>query len=196
MKIITMLERLVGYTSIISPDLPNLLQPGLSPEQIYHIAPIPYKLPKEVLMLYQWHNGTHQDPDKPEQPLFYYHTFMPIQEAYEVYQWKMQFNKEENDQIFEPRLFPLFTFQGEYYATWCSDEEQESGSIFFDYHGCGQVYDTLELMLTAITECYETGAYYLKDNTYEADESRVAHIKAYWNICRHEPDDTILNYHP
>ncbi|MCG8351002.1 MAG: hypothetical protein MI924_24800 [Chloroflexales bacterium] len=196
MNIVPMLENIVRCTALVNPDLPELLQPSLTPAQIYQIAPIPYKLPREVLLLYHWHNSTRQDPDQPEQPLFYYHEFMPIQAAYEVYQWRMQFNQEEQFEVFDPHLFPVFTFQGEYYATWCTDVEQDQSPIFFDYHGCGQVYDSLELMVTAIAECYELGAYDLEGDCYESNETAVARIKAKWNMCHHNADGTTLRDHP
>lgn len=196
MTIGELLDVLVSFTAKVNAQLPSYLQPGLTPEEIYQRAPLPFKLPREVLALYQWHNGTYQDENEPEQELFFYHKFMPIEESFEVYQWRMQFNSEEGFEVFEPHLFPLFSFQGEYYATWCTVEEQERTPIFFDYHGAAQAYDNLHTMLSAIVECYETGAYYINNDDYNSDEERVAQIKAKWNASRHLPDGTIMKDHP
>lgn len=191
-----LLDKLVVFTSRIHPQILSYLQPGLTTAEMYQRAPLPFKLPQEVLALYQWHNGTRQNENEPEQELFYYHEFMTIEAAYTVYQWRMQFNSEEGFEVFEPRLFPLFSFQGEYYATWCTVEEQERSPIFFDYHGAGQAYDNLHSMLSAIVECYETGAYSIDSDEYHSDQEKVAHIKAKWNTCRHRPDGTTMKDHP
>ena len=196
MTINNLLDTLVAFTSRINPQLSSYLQPGLSSIEVYRRAPLPFKLPQEVLTLYKWHNGTHQNESEPEQELFYYHEFMTIEAAYEVYQWRMQFNAEQEFEVFDPHLFPLFSFQGEYYATWCTLEEQEHSAIYFDYHGAAQAYDNLYTMLSAIVECYQTEAYYIDDGSYAPDEEKVAEIKAKWNICRYLPDGTIMNDHP
>lgn len=196
MSIASLLETILSYTVRVNPNLPSSLQPGLTAAEVYERAPIPFQLPDEVLDLYAWHNGTVDHPARGRQKLFYYHEFLSLEQAYEEYQWRMQFNADERFEVLDPHLFPLFTFQGEHYMTRGTTERRAQSEIFFDYHGSSQVYDSLHTMLAAIAECYESGAYAIVGDTYKPDEGRVAAIKAQWNRCRHRPDGSTLRYHP
>ena len=54
-----LLERLEQWLRLNRPDYFSRLQPGLTLEEITEIsAPLGFKLPDEVIKLYQWHNGT------------------------------------------------------------------------------------------------------------------------------------------
>jgi hypothetical protein len=196
MSIASLLETILSYTARVNPDLPLYLQSGLSATEVYELAPVPFQLPDEVLDLYAWHNGTREHPTGAWQELFYYHMFLPLEQAFAEYQWRMQFNADEGFEVFDPYLFPLFTFQGEHYLTRGADEQRAQSEVFFDYHGSAQVYDTLHTMLAAIAECYESGAYAIVGDGYELDEVQVAVIKAKWNKCRYRSDGSIVSHHP
>ncbi len=178
-----LLESIANYMAQVDPELLTALQLGYSPEQIASV--IPFTLPAEILELYAWHNGTNNEYKK----LFYYHHFLAIEAAYQIYQ-------EFTSEAYEPFLFPLFDFMGEYYMVQMDATRDDYGSIWFVFQGSGQVYDSLTTMLAAIEECYATGAYFIQDAEYEPDEPKVAAIKAKWNRCRWRADGTTLNYHP
>ncbi|MFD3164500.1 hypothetical protein [Herpetosiphon sp. NSE202] len=75
-----LLESITNYTAQVDPELLTALQPAYSPEQIASV--IPFLLPAEILELYAWHNGTNNEDTQ----LFYYHHFLSIEAAYQIYQ--------------------------------------------------------------------------------------------------------------
>lgn len=194
MSISILLDTLLDYAAQLQPTIRVRMQPGYDISTIRQI--VPFDLPPEVVELYQWHNGTTPTDDYPWLQLFYYHTFLPLEEAYQTYKNLMQVNQDIGEEGYNPHLFPLFTFMGEYYSVWFGEPTQEIGAIYFVFHGEGKVYESLTTMLTAIVECYETQAYSLQENDIAIDQVRVAEIKAKWNPCRRAADGTILNYHP
>src|SRR5215203_1212336 len=108
----------------------------------------------------------------------------------------MDVNQDIGVEGYNPHLFPLFTFMGEYYSVWFGEPAEEAGAIYFVFHGEGKVYENLTTMLTAILECYDTGAYIIQGNDTVIDETQVSAIKVKWNPCRYQADGTTLNYHP
>lgn len=192
MLLIPVLETIVSYTTHINPHLRSHLQPGYDAATVQRICSTPYHLPEEVYILYAWHNGMEEVADDPWEELFHYHTFLPLEAAATTYQAWQALGPDHYD----PRLFPLFTFMGEYYAIYCSEEPTIHGPIAFVYQGVGQVYDSLTHMLQAIAACYTAGAYYLQNGRYIANASQVATIKAIWNRCRTNTDGTVFSHHP
>ncbi|MCA0354745.1 MAG: SMI1/KNR4 family protein [Chloroflexi bacterium] len=184
-----LLQAIAHYTVQVDPDLLTDLQPGYSAEQIAEI--IPFRLPAEILELYAWHNGTDIISHK---NLFYYHHFLSVEDAYQIYQDLMQTNREIEFEAYEPFLFPLFDFEGEYYMVQMDENRDDYGSIWFCFHSSGQVYDSLSTMLAAIEECYAVGAYFIQEDEYIPDQPKVAAIKAKWNRCRWNSDGTTLSY--
>jgi len=176
------LEQILGYTSI-DPEVRQSLRCGLTLEEIEsQLHNFPFQVPGEVKELYQWHDGLDSDCQ-----LFYYHTFLPLDESLLIYEEYLKEFVENGDD--EPTL-PIFAFEGEYYAAQCSDEQQDSAPIWFIYHGNEIVYNSLKTMLLAILECYETGAYrpilqeWGVDTT--VDEQKVSDIKLKYNLIRQE----------
>ncbi len=188
------LDQLLAYAVQTQPNIRTRLQPGYDRATIEQR--VPFRLPDEVLELYQWHNGTPDDHATRDVNLFYYHRFLPLEEAYAMYRRLMQVNVDIGGEGYDPNLFPLFTFAGEYYSVWFGPPSEHFGAIYFVFHGDGHVYDSLTSMLGAILECYDTQAYHIHDGEIVVDEPRVAAIKARWNSCRVLPNGTTLNYHP
>ncbi len=194
MHLHTILDKLLAYAERTQPDIRSVMQPGLDATTIR--ARVPLVLPDDVVALYQWQNGMRDEERMEEHTLFYYHHFLSLEHALDIYLELRQIDEEIGGGGYLPELFPIFTFMGEYYAVWTGMSDDDFGSIYFDYHGEGKVYDSLTRMLTAILECYDTGAYAIQNNTVVPDEPRVAQIKAKWNACRVLEDGTTLNYHP
>ncbi len=194
MKLAAILDRLLAYAVRTQPAIQARLQPGYDPDTIARIVPFP--LPAEILELYAWHNGTPDEQETYDVDLFYYHRLLPLEEAYDTYQGLMQVNHDIGLEGFNPNLFPIFTYDREYYSVWFGPPAEHAGAIYFVFQGEGQVYDNLTSMLSAILECYDTGAYRIVEGKITVDEPRVAAIKARWNRCRIRSDGTTLNYHP
>lgn len=130
-----------------------------------------------------------------EHPLFYYHRFLALEDAGRIYQELMDANQSAGHRIYDPHLFPLFSFMGERYMVQMNPEAAASGSVWFFHQGEAQVYDSLTAMLEAISECYVSGAYRIENGDIVPGEERVAAIKARWNRCRRHASGT-TPYHP
>lgn len=196
-----LLDRLLEYAEQTHPHIRSLLQPGLDATTIRQRVPL--DLPEDVVALYQWHNGVYDEDQMEEQELFYYHHFLSLEDALRVYFELRRIDDEIRRRstnnlscAYLPQLFPLFSFQGEYYAVWTDSADDDFGSIYFVHQGAAKVYNHLTSMLTAILECYNAGAYMIQDGNVVLDEQRVAAIKAAWNTCRVFEDGTTLKDHP
>jgi hypothetical protein len=186
MHLSEILEEILQYSSI---ETKENLRSGLSQSQLEEIhKDFPFYLPKEVLEMYQWHDGTNVDHYGDCQ-LFYYHTFLPLEYALKLRESWLP-TKEEDYIYFPIELLPLFEFEGEFYCTQCSMEPSEAAPVWFAYHDNSIIYDTLTTMLQSILECYKTEAYLLIDENEEVvDEQRVADIKLKWNPIRKDTYD-------
>lgn len=183
-EIIEIITTILKYTNQDN-QLTDSLQPGLTLAEIDNqLKHFPFKLPDEAKQLYQWHNGTNPTV---EEPLFYYHYFLSIEESLKVYHQWQNFNQQDF-YIYPENIFPLFTFEGEYYAIECSLEQQKTGKIWHIYHDNICVYNSLYFMLKSFLECYEKEAYnmVLVDDYWETEvnEKQVAEIKLKYNPIR------------
>ena len=89
--------------------------------------------------------------------------------------------------LFEPRLLPVFEFEGEFYCIECGDMEQPRAPVWFDFHGAILCYDSLHAMLEAKLECHRTTGIYVRDaDGWEdcADEAACAAVLLKHNPCR------------
>lgn len=181
-SVANILEGILSFTASTDPHLGQCLQEGLSSEQINEMTQdFSFRLPREVEELYKWHNGMGPE-GREDHRLLYYHYFLPLDEALDLSK-----SFAEIDFIEKKGLLPLFEFEGEYYASCCSEEEQELASICFLYHDEHIVYDSLTTMLSSILECYEQKAYVpvmCWAGEPNADEDLAAQIKLKWNPVR------------
>ncbi|MBE9055717.1 hypothetical protein [Sphaerospermopsis sp. LEGE 08334] len=74
-----------------------------------------------------------------------------------------QFRQDDGNPLY---VFPLFEFQGEYFAISVSSEPQEDTAIYLILHDETLAFTSLNNMMLTIAECYETGVYSL-DNEDE-----------------------------
>ncbi|NJP06113.1 MAG: SMI1/KNR4 family protein [Chloroflexaceae bacterium] len=189
MHLHTILDKLLDYAERTQPDIRSVMQPGLDAATIWQRVPL--ALPNAVVELYQWQNGMRDEERIEEHTLFSYHHFLSLEHAIDTYLELQRINSEIGSVGYPPELFPLFTFQGEYYAVWTDIAHDDFGSISFDYHGHEKVYDNLASMLNAILECYETGGYNIQDNDIEPDkQSRSDQSKMEYVPCSYR------RYHP
>ena len=86
----------------------------------------------------------------------------------------------------EPRyLFPMFDFDGEYFATQGSGSLTKTSPIFHldDCYGVSFAFINLTAMMLTLAECYETGVYSLGENgTLEViDRIKFGRIRQKYN---------------
>lgn len=196
------LDKITEYT-VVNPHLKPNLCPGLSPEELKtKLQDFPYQIPQEVEELYHWHDGINSGSF--DSSLFYYHTFLPLQEALQIRQGWMDFN-DNHYRVYPLDLLPIFGFEGEYYAVKCSEYKQDKSEMWFVYHDNTPVYDNLKSMLIAILECYQTGAYQTSWLDLYVDtkinEKQIAEIKLKYNPIRRSLTEELVPmnryyYHP
>lgn len=179
------LNRIMTWLQQNSPTSASGFLPGLSPEAIEKkLGELPFRLPQELYELYQWRNG-----DDRCSSVFVYHWLLSLDTAIQYSQdindsfW-LEVREKDGDPLY---LFPMFDFDGEYFAVPGSDSPTDTASIFHigcDDGGVSLAFTSLTNMMLAIAECYETGVYSVTpDGRLEvSDEAKFGEIR-----CRHNP---------
>ncbi len=154
------LNRIMAWLQQNSPICASGFLPGLSPKEVEQkLGELPFRVPQEVYELYQWRNGTNN-----ECGVFVYHYLLDLNTALEYSQgindsYWLEVREEAG---VPPYLFPMFDFDGEYFAVPGSNSLNDTAPVF--HIGCddGSVsfaFTNLTNMMLAIAECYETGVY-------------------------------------
>lgn len=85
-----------------NPDVARGLQPGLTANEIEAItANLPFSLPLEEFLLYEWHNGSSSGA-----PFIFNHRFPSLQES-------IAFYRKNNEGGWQTSWFPLFFHRGD-----------------------------------------------------------------------------------
>lgn len=178
------LERILDYRAIADPYLREKLRPGLTLEQIdKQTRDLPFALPDEVKILYQWHDGTEEDWER--HPLIGYHDFRPLEEVIERYLQLVEDFIDIDPEIAE--LLPLFEYENEYYLSQCNAQQRNTGLIYSLYHDLTIEYDSLTSMFCAFLECYEIVALTPEGSPGHEkviNKQQVGEIKLKWNPIR------------
>ncbi|TYQ31140.1 SMI1/KNR4 family protein [Pseudanabaena sp. UWO310] len=160
MLLIDSLERILAWQNQNVPDYEDDFQQGLTYEEIEEkVKDLPFKLPREFYHLYQWRNGSSR-----ESGIFLYLYHCPIEQALEYneyinYPESIGMRIEDNC---SPYLFPLFDFDGEYFAIQGIANEVETSFVCHigaDGGGEKLIFNSLTTMMMAIAESYESGVY-------------------------------------
>jgi SMI1 / KNR4 family (SUKH-1) len=158
------LNRIFAWLEKNSPNSISGFQLGLLSEEIEEkLGVLPFALPEEVCELYRWRNG-----GAIYNFVFGYLSLLNLDRACEYSEY---FNDEDRIEIRaeeeEPRyLFPLFDFDGEYFAIQGNESITATSPIFHisDCHDVSFTFINLTNMMLALAECYETGVYAVTEN--------------------------------
>ena len=162
------LNIILNWFQYNKPSIVDALQPGLTIEEIEEkVKDLPFRLTQEVYELYQWRNGMIDDGSC----FFTAFRFFSLEEAIE----ESQIMKEAWGLSLPFGWFPLFEFEGEFFAVVGAEENTENSPILHTYHDIDISYRNLTNMMLYIAECYETGAYYIGDSRF-IEENEVAVI--------------------
>ncbi|MEM9926153.1 MAG: hypothetical protein AAF915_20775 [Cyanobacteria bacterium P01_D01_bin.50] len=197
------LDRILNWFQDNKSSTIDSLQPGLTIEEIESkVKDLPFRLTQEVYELYQWRNGMIDDGSC----FFQNYRFIPLEETLE----------ESN--LFEEAWglslpfgwFPLFEFEGEFFAVVGAEENSNNSPILHTYEGIDLIHRNLTNMMCCIAECYDTGAYYIGElGNLEENKIAAKNILLKYNPEFHyileartetidNPDDSqiIKKYHP
>jgi hypothetical protein len=154
--------------------------PGLPLEEIEKkLGELPFCVSHEVYELYQWSNGTNSGHG-----IFVYHHLLDIETALRYSQGiNDSFWLEVREENEDPKyLFPIFDFDGEYFAVPGSNGLNATVPVF---HVCGDdgslsfAFTNLTNMMLAIAECFETGVYSVRSdgNVEVKDEVKFGEVR-------------------
>ena len=162
-----------------NPAVAASLQSGLTYAEIEDkVASLPFRLPKELYELYQWRNGSREENEKVE--FFECYRFLPLEEALNIRSDIKEQDYWIIDELYPYGWFPIFTFEGEYYSVIGSEKQRDFSPIIYIYHDENISYISLTKMMQTIAECYQTGIYYLNEDSYwetKQEEENIIRLK-------------------
>ncbi|HLP91409.1 MAG TPA: SMI1/KNR4 family protein [Nostocaceae cyanobacterium] len=180
------LDRIFNWLQNHKPEFSTSFLPGLTLAEIEEkLQALPFRLPQEVYDLYQWRNGMQND-----EMIFVYHYFLTLDQAIELalmypdnYGLNSDFFKQHRQAEGYPSyVFPLFEFEGEYFAVGANTTELETYPVFHIHHGETFAFTSLTNMILTIAECYETGVYTTTpDGDFELDYQQFGAIRRKYN---------------
>ena len=120
-----------------------------------------FEFPQDLLDLYQWHNGQElYKAERAKLEFIYFSLFYPFEEAIEIY--------SQQKEYFGTDKFPLFgCVDTEHFLIDLSKGSKDHLSIkFYDPYEESpiKIYPSLESMILANLDCYNSGAYYPDEN--------------------------------
>ena len=109
------LEQIKAWHQRNDTGLVGKFRPGLSQEAISTMfAGIDCRPTDELQALWAWHDGATDAT-----PFVWYHDFLSLEDAVSA-RWLLRLAALTH---WDRRLVPVFTFDGEWYATYCGDDE-------------------------------------------------------------------------
>ncbi|BAY83230.1 PBS lyase HEAT-like repeat protein [Calothrix parasitica NIES-267] len=178
--VIQTLEKIEKWLKLNQPSVASFPYPGLTNKQIEELTKnLSFKLPKEVQELYQWHNGTRHGHG-----FFPFHVFYSLEEC-------LGFNSNiidywDDAQSMSLHTLILFSIDKSFFFTVSSCEEQELSPIWVMHMGDEPVvcFESLTNLLLMISDCYETGAYYVDNKGYLEEDTAKSNLI----FSRYNPD--------
>lgn len=168
--LISSLEKILDIWQQDREDFIELLQPGLNVQDIQqYVSNLPFQLPQEVYQLYQWQNGI-QVPEFHDIALDFIpgFWFLPLAETLKEYE-RLKESKDYftflQDEAYHKPWFPILSSDLGYFLVLGDKNTFISSPVFFLSWNSGDLifearYPSLTSMMTVISECYESGAYY------------------------------------
>jgi hypothetical protein len=181
--IIGSLDRIEAHLRRLGRRVPQLLQSGLSVEAISAAQrDLPFAPTRELIVLYQWRDGTLALPgDVLDElnflPGFY---FLSLEEAIQT------FHERRDAPQWRPGWFPfLADGAGDFYIVKCEPDVIDASAVIGFLHGEPEQveeYTCIASMLKTLDAAYDEGAFYLdEDDTLEIDDDHYREIAHRFN---------------
>ncbi len=161
MSLIDSLNHILEWHQKNNTPVARHIQPGLSENEIaVRLQAVPFKLSREFVELYQWHNGvllTDGDEDD-DDSFFEYHRFLPLDEALDVFQESYPIMKEFYELTDWVQVFQDPAGDG-YGISGGKEMQAESPVVFlFEGEGVQVVFDSLAKMTETVAAAFDEGA--------------------------------------
>ncbi len=161
-SLIDSLNRILEWHKKNDTPVARLIQPGLTEEQIAaRLRSVPFKLSREFVELYKWHNGVPLSDDEEEEDddsFFEYHRFLPLDEALDVFQESYPIMREFYDLSDWVQVFQDPAGDG-YGVSGGAEMKPESPVVFlFEGEGVQVVFDSLAKMMETVATAFDAGA--------------------------------------
>jgi hypothetical protein len=148
----------------------RLIQPGLSEDEIVEkLKVVPFKMSREFIELYKWHNGVPLEQGKAAASFFEYHCFLPLDEAladfemsypivqefYELTDWVMVFRDPASDG----------------YGLSGGAVPSDAAPVVFLFEGEGVqvVFDSLAKMMETVAQAFDEGVMTWQEGELDTD---------------------------
>jgi len=184
-----LLDRLLTHVTLLGLPVAALLRPGLSAAQIAEqVKELPFRLPREVYTLYQWHDGV--PPNRYATALFPSGisgwVFTSLEDAIAEYrEWIDIAHDTGGDdwmEIWRPQWFPLFHSDvPTYLCVLGQDADADTAPILdvdVENSSHDEEYTSLTHLMQVVVECYDVGAFYVTAEGYfEQDNVKVGAVR-------------------
>ncbi len=161
-SLIDSLDRILEWHKKNDTPVARLIQPGLTEEQITaRLRSVPFKLSREFVELYKWHNGvplSDNEEEEDDDSFFEYHRFLPLDEALDVFQESYPIMREFYDLSDWVQVFQDPAGDG-YGISGGAEMKAESPVVFlFEGEGVQVVFDSLARMMETVAAAFDEGA--------------------------------------
>jgi cell wall assembly regulator SMI1 len=170
MTLIDSLNQILEWHRKTGTPASRLIRPGLSEDEILsRLRVLPFKLSREFIELYKWHNGVQIGEEGEDTNFFEYHRFLPLDEALSNFQDSYPIMKKFYEltdwvQVFEDPA-------GDGYGLSGAPEEAEQAPVVFLFEGEGVqvVFSSLAKMMETVAVSFKEGAMGWEDEQLEID---------------------------
>ncbi len=172
MSLVDSLDRILEWHQKNDTPVARRIQPGLSEAQIVaRLRSVPFKLSREFVELYQWHNGIalSDDDEEEDDSFFEYHRFLPLDEALDVFQESYPIMKEFYELTDWVQVFQDPAGDG-YGISGGPDVVDESPVVFlFEGEGVQVVFGSLAKMMETLAQALDEGAMTWQEGELDTD---------------------------
>jgi hypothetical protein len=167
------LDRVLNHRISLESRYASIVLPGLCRDRILEMtAQIPYRLPEEIIELYQWHNGTAPEGWDNFIPCFELISLERATDIYDSY-CEIDFIIDANKKSYRHGL-PIMNCNGDSHLIAIFGNDTYTAPIWcidLEIGICEQCYDSLTAMAQTTVECFEEGLYWWNPEV-EAFDSR------------------------
>jgi SMI1 / KNR4 family (SUKH-1) len=165
---ISHLNRIMNWLQVNCPDYAASFIPGLSIADIQAIEEkLQFKLPEALCELYQWHNGTEEDPNHMDAFVVFH--FSPLGRIIETYEYLQSIDDSYLTLEDGRRIFPFSHYEKGFLAVVIeSNETLKAEQIVVFYEGGEEyiAYDSMQAMANILADAYEAGAFVINEDGY------------------------------